>query len=191
MSQDWKIHGLAKWTTQRYFSSFSVFSTHLNHPAIHDEKLLSKRYLMAQTNSTKGNVSHQSFTYTQLPWFSIVKTDFREFSNPQSGDIVEALRNTQRNQTVVNDFDKPSQKANNFTCLVSQFTDSSFNKGKGWKPWEEHVKNFMKISQESIPTRRHDNSAAKIHFNISNFSWHWRVLLLWRLAKILKGKPSF
>lgn len=61
---------------------------------------------MAQTNSTKGIVFQGSSTYTQLLLFSVVdvvsETDLQEFSNPQSSDIVGALRNTQRNQTVVN-----------------------------------------------------------------------------------------
>ena len=55
-------------------------------------------------------------------------------------------------------------------------------------PWDDRAKNFKKISQEGIPARPCDNSAATIHFNISKFSWHWRTLTLWRLAKILKGK---
>lgn len=79
----------------------------------------------------EGNCLPTEF-YLHTPLFSIVtETDLQEFSNPQSGDIVEALRNTQRIQTVVNDFDKPSQRANNIPCLMSQFTDSSFNKGRG------------------------------------------------------------
>ena len=109
----------------------------------------------------------------------MVKTDREKFSSPQSSDVVEALRNTQRNQTVLNDFfDKPSQRAN-IPSLVSQFTDSSFNKGKGCISWEECGKNFKKISQESIPARPCDNSAATIHFNISKSSWHWRTIPLW------------
>lgn len=57
---------------------------------------------MAQTNLTKGIVFKRSFSKTQLFLCSMVDKVYtdQEVSNPQASDIIEALRNTQRNQTI-------------------------------------------------------------------------------------------